>query len=763
MHRNPARRFALAALLLAGSGLAAPALAQSSALGLGYLSPFGTPGLSAGPFSSAAAIAANGGTVVGWSVVPSTAGYAPVEKAFIWSGGAMSAVPFMFTAVAGDDFDNRARLLAVSADGGVATEFEADGGPGAKALVVTNGAVSHLPTLPGAAVDILAAPIRGVVTIGLGISAAGTTIVGSGNNADTTFQGFWWTASGGTQPLPFLPGQVGVQAMGQASAISADGSTIAGFSTDNTNGNIQATRWTGAGYATVTGLGFLPGGVGPGFSAATAVSGNGGLILGGSQVAGTIQGFAWTQAGGMVALPNLPGATSATLSGNAVPVGLFPVAVYAAGYFTGYPTSFAIRSLPLAVTPDGSIAVGTAADSTGTLQAVRWNGSGIATISGLLNAAGVATNGWVLNLASGIALVQNGQQQIVTGAGTFTDSTGSFTQAWLARLGCDAAGLPACGITTPSSLVNSLYAVAQMGELITWGNQRETLLAAERFGRSLGEGAPFTGFVTGRGAAWDPVARNGHYISGSAGLVGRVAPWLRLGLAVSHDYQQDEIARPTSRAIIHGSGGQVFALAGGMQSGPRLAATLTYEEMGARLRRAYANGSGTALGLGRAEGHTLGFAARAAWGFALDERTTLAPFAQLNWQSTRFGGYAESYANNPFPAVFNGQSYESLVLGAGVQAEHDFGFARGWGSAGYAFRTVGQGGATVSGQFVDLFSFSSRGIPVPERQFAEVSLGGSTRLTEQLELVTNLGVILPTDQRGTAWHAYGSVAAVMRF
>ena len=42
----PPRRCGFAALLLAGVALAGPAAAQSSFLGLGYLSPAGAPGLS---------------------------------------------------------------------------------------------------------------------------------------------------------------------------------------------------------------------------------------------------------------------------------------------------------------------------------------------------------------------------------------------------------------------------------------------------------------------------------------------------------------------------------------------------------------------------------------------------------------------------------------------------------------------------------------------------------------------------------------------
>jgi ABC-type amino acid transport substrate-binding protein len=72
---------------------------------------------------------------------------------------------------------------------------------------------------------------------------------------------------------------------------------------------------------------------------------------------------------------------------------------------------------------------------------------------------------------------------------------------------------------------------------------------------------------------------------------------------------------------------------------------------------------------------------------------------------------------------------------------------------------AGLNGATINGRFVDLNAFSVRGVPVPERQWADVTFGASVKLAANLEAIANIGLILPTDsgQAGNSWHAYGSL------
>ncbi len=786
------RRCGLGAALLTGTALASPAAAQSSFLGLGYLAPTGTPLLTA-QASTALAISANGQTVVGYSSVPdqrNTPGpgiFGDVDKAFIWTAGSgMQGIPFLFVPAIGSDFPTAARATAVSADGSVVAgwtrtaETQSGQGPDTQAFRAVGAVATPLGWLPGATAPMFLV-LHPLVSAAFGISADGSIVVGSSYNSDSDVQAFRWTSGGGMVALAYLPGASPGGSQAQANAISADGSTIVGFANSagtgpiGFEGNIQAAVWNGTNFGTVTGLGFLNGTGQYELSVATAVSANGGVVAGvvnndSNSNSPVLQAFRWTAAGGMAALPSLPGAVAvpyASLPGGTLPATILPMPPYYAGSAPGgglffYTTGGSLLSAAFAITPDGSAIVGTAADSASVLQAVRWNSAGVATVSGLLSAAGVATTGWVLNTANGIAVVQNGQQQIITGTGTI----GGFTQAWLARLGCGTNGLPACGITTPAALVQSvglMPSAPAMAERITWANQREMLLAAQRYGTGLAPGQ-ITGFVSAHGAGWDPAARVGGQVSGAAGLTGQFTSWLRAGLAVTQDWEQDQVSSPKSKGNIWGTGGHVFAMAGDASSGPRATATLNYEGMGAKIRRGYVNGSGTAYGIGTTDGETLGTAIRAAWGIPLDPSTTVSPFGQVNWQRTHFSGYAERFANNPFPAVFNDQSYESVVLGAGVEAERRYGWGRTWASANYSSRVVGSSGATVSGHFVDLFAFNVRGAPVPERNWVETTLGGSVKLATNLELVANLGVILPTNAAPqNSWHAYGSAALVMGF
>jgi len=790
---SPARSLGLAGLLLAATALSLPAAAQSSFLGLGYLAPPGTANLGGPAASIATGISANGGLVIGYSStvslrnIPPGTIFAPVDQAFTWTaGGGMVGQPFaapLYVPSLADDFDAASRNMAVSANGGVVVGWakvpsnNPAVGTAVQATRISGGTLSLLGYLvpdTTAITDVLGGGASLPLTsMALGVSGDGSIVVGSSYNGNVNdIQGFWWTAGGGMQALPYLPGVPAGLALSQANAIAADGSVIGGFSSDTTNGELQAVLWSGANFTTVTPIGFLALGF-PGYSSVLALSANGGVAVGGSNNAtGELQAFRWTAGGGMVGLPGLPGGVAAAASAiwpGGFPTGLRPDSP--TGFANPYDGNLLLSSLSLppvislayAVSPDGSVVVGTAMDSTATGQAVRWDSSGIATIQGLLTAAGVGTTGWVLNAATGIAVPSAGTQ-LITGYGTI----GGTTQAWLARLTTPTTpDAPPSGLTTPGALIVSVAtmpAASTMSERITWSNQRELLLAALRYGTNLPVGA-ITGYIATHGAGWDPPSRTGGLVSGSVGLIGQATEWLRLGMAVSQDWEQDQVARPTSRGLIWGTGGHLFALVGETSQGPRLAATVNYEEMGAKLRRRYVNGSGTADGTGHTSGNTIGAAFRAAWGLPLDAATTISPFGQLNWQVARFRGYAESYAGNPFPAVFGGQSYTGVVLAAGVEAERRFDWGRAWASASYASRVAGLNGATINGRFVDLNAFSVRGVPVPERQWADVTFGASVKLAANLEAIANIGLILPTDsgQAGNSWHAYGSLGLAMSF
>ncbi len=123
-----------------------------------------------------------------------------------------------------------------------------------------------------------------------GVSADGLVIVGSSSSASGS-QAFRWTAGSGMIGLGHLSGTTNNSAAG----VSVDGSVIVGTSGILDGNGIDDTRkafrWT-AGTGMV-GLGYLPGDT---VSSATAVSGDGSIVVGNS---GYSEAFRWTAGSGM--------------------------------------------------------------------------------------------------------------------------------------------------------------------------------------------------------------------------------------------------------------------------------------------------------------------------------------------------------------------------------------------------------------------------------------------------------------------------------
>ena len=149
----------------------------------------------------------------------------------------------------------------------------------------------------------------GTISIANGVSADGSVVAGYGDGLDTSvsydvFQAFRWTASNGMVGLGFLPGG---QKFSEAFGVSADGTTIVGVS-DSASGN-QAFRWTQA--EGMVGIGKL---AGASFTRANAISADNSTVTGYSTFnsdpfnAGNNHAFRWTAAEGMTDLGLLSGA-----------------------------------------------------------------------------------------------------------------------------------------------------------------------------------------------------------------------------------------------------------------------------------------------------------------------------------------------------------------------------------------------------------------------------------------------------------------------
>ena len=161
-------------------------------------------------------------------------------------------------------------------------------------------------------------------------------MVGYGYNSNNNNEAFRWTAGSGMVGLGFL----GTGTFSNASAVSADGSTVVGYSR-NSNNNPEAFRWT-AGSGMVS-LGFLGTGTN---SYANAVSADGGTVVGyGTNSSNHQETFRWSTTAGMQSI-------SQWLNGAGVTI----------------PTGW--QSLQArGVSADGNVVVGSAQDGNGITQA----------------------------------------------------------------------------------------------------------------------------------------------------------------------------------------------------------------------------------------------------------------------------------------------------------------------------------------------------------------------------------------------------------
>ncbi len=220
--------------------------------------------------------------------------------------------------------------LGVSADGStvVGSAVNSDGNAEAFVWTAASGTMTGLGFLPGAAYP---------YSVATGVSADGSTVVGYAASADSPYEAFVWTATSGTMTaLGFLSGTHSTHSY--ANGVSADGSTVIGYSS-NADGNAEAFVWT-ATSGTMTGLGFLPG-TAYQSSFAYGVSADGSTVVGfGYNAEEGTEAFVWT-------------ATSGTMTGL--------------GFLPGAPNGV---SVALGVSADGSTVVGYGHNAEGNVEAV---------------------------------------------------------------------------------------------------------------------------------------------------------------------------------------------------------------------------------------------------------------------------------------------------------------------------------------------------------------------------------------------------------
>jgi probable HAF family extracellular repeat protein len=150
----------------------------------------------------------------------------------------------------------------------------------------------------------------GYDSVANGVSADGSTVVGTSGG-----EAFKWTAATGMVGLGTLPNPFGSPNIGSyVAGVSGDGSTVVGtgyaFSPDLVDESLEAFVWTPT--TGMVGLGGLPGGPlqwdGSSYSWAHGVSADGSTVVGHSVNAQNhAEAFVWRAATGMVGLGTLPG------------------------------------------------------------------------------------------------------------------------------------------------------------------------------------------------------------------------------------------------------------------------------------------------------------------------------------------------------------------------------------------------------------------------------------------------------------------------
>lgn len=227
--------------------------------------------------SRATAVSANGLVVVGYG----EDGIAGEDRAFIWN----ATDGMLSLGILGDGLSSEA--TAVNSDGtivvGIAIDDEDEY---ARAFRWTSASgMQDLGVLDG-----------GSESEANGVSADGSVVVGFSESADGN-RAFKWTLNGTMVSLGALDGNVNGS---NAQAVSGDGLVVVGRS--DIAGYTRAVKWNN--LDEITNLGTLDGGT---RSSAEAISSDGNVIVGTSDTTSALNSisFRWTQAGGMLALPEL--------------------------------------------------------------------------------------------------------------------------------------------------------------------------------------------------------------------------------------------------------------------------------------------------------------------------------------------------------------------------------------------------------------------------------------------------------------------------
>jgi probable HAF family extracellular repeat protein len=330
---------------------------------------------------------------------------------------------------------NPALPNGVSGDGKTVTGYTF-GGPANEAFSWSNGTITPLGFVTGYTLE----------SRGTAINSDGTVITGWSRSA-TADQAFRWTAGTmtgiGALPVTSPPCGGGTVPSSQAFALSADGTTVAGQSLDNTECNGDGFRWaSGTMQALVCPLSPVSNCF---QNNAVGVSSDGSAIVGSATQSGDLSGAAWRWSGGAFHIFAGPftgesgqsafvaGVTpdGNTVVGTIAPAFNQPTQPFLWSNSTGTMTLLGnvssysgLSSSAAAVNSDGSVVVGAGGNGV----ASRWTAAhGVQNLKVLLAASGANVQNWGLTQATGVS----SDGTVIVGVGT---GPCNCTAGWIASL-----------------------------------------------------------------------------------------------------------------------------------------------------------------------------------------------------------------------------------------------------------------------------------------------------------------------------------------
>ncbi len=437
-----------------------------------------------------------------------------------------------------------------------------------------------------------------------------------------------------------------------ATAISADGHVVVGSADTPLVAGISyrhAARWDGA---VITDLGTLGGT----HSEARDVSADGHAIAGNAATAGDASSHAVRWDGTVITdLGTLGGtySSASVISADGNVVGGYSDIAGSSGQHAAIwrgATAVDAGVLPggnyaqiEALSANGYVAVGNSDSSTGE-QAVRWtHASGLANLNSLLASAGVSMTDIQLFDAHGVSA----DGRVISGTGYFAGAQQIFIVHYDDGAGEDSSpgspATPIAGVTTPDALQRSADGLAA------------PLLSDDK---------PISGH--------NSIGAFGYGGSASGGGFAQFSGDSGLAVLMGVSYAQEDIDSAAMTDDVMGAAALRYVLPTGkvwrpfIEGGGWIApkADLQFD-------RAYANGSGTAIGSGATQGDLSYLFGRAGVLFDFGGRNQLSVSGEIGKERLDVNGYAETYSrNNPFSATI-GSADDAMTI-AKVRVVYNF-------------------------------------------------------------------------------------------